>query len=278
VRSLLNIAAVLLALYIAWLGMLYISQRSVLFPGAGMAWRWDPQSLRPGAEPVALGASFGSVRAVFLVADTNTPTPALIYFHGNAEFVDQNIGLLQPITTTLGMHVLLVEYPGYAGSDGRPSRESLAEAARLGFDWVAKHPAVDSGRIIAMGRSIGSGPAVDLAGERDIAAVVLLSPFASLDMIARSMGAPGLLLRDRYDNRVGLAGFEGPVLLFHGRADDVIPYAHSQALLSVVPGATLQTLSCRHNDCPYFDAAFMRALEQFLSESGLLAAPDHTGG
>jgi uncharacterized protein len=272
-RSLLNIAAIVLALYLAWLGMLYVSQRSVLFPGAGMAWRWDPQSLlRHGAEPVALAATFGHVRAAFLAADTDSPAPALIYFHGNAEFVDQNIGLLRPITT-LGVHVLLLEYPGYAGSDGRPSRESLAEAARLGFDWLARHPAVDSGRIIAMGRSIGSGPAVDLAGERDIAAVVLLSPFASLDMMARSMGAPGFLLRDRYDNRVGLAGFEGPVLLFHGRADDVIPYAHSRALLAVVPGATLQTLSCRHNDCPYFDAAFMAVLQTFLQDTELLAAP-----
>jgi uncharacterized protein len=272
-RSLLSLVAIAFAIYLAWLGMLYVSQRSVLFPGAGMAWRWDPQALRHGAEPLELAASFGNVRGVFLAAPVDGQAPALLYFHGNAEFVDQNIGLLQPITA-LGVHVLLVEYPGYAGSDGRPTRDTLAEAASVGYDWLARHGAVDAGRIVAMGRSIGSGPAVDLAGERDIAALVLLSPFASLDMMARSMGAPGFLLRDRYDNRVGLAGFDGPVLLFHGRADDVIPYAHSQALLAAIPRATLHTLACRHNDCPYFDAAFMRALQQFLRESALLDAPD----
>jgi uncharacterized protein len=272
-RGLLSLAALGFALYLAWLGMLYVSQRSVLFPGAGMTWRWNAETLPQRAEMVSVPASFGWVRAVFLPAPVDHAAPALIYFHGNAEFVDQNVGLLLPITS-LGLHVLLVEYPGYAGSDGSPSRESLAEAGRVGFDWLAAHPAVDAARIVAMGRSIGSGPALDLVAERDVAALVLLSPFASLAMIARSMGAPGFLLRDRYDNQPALAGFRGPILVFHGRADDVIPYAHSQALLTVAPSATLHTLACRHNDCPYFDTEFRAHLQRFLRDAGVLSTDE----
>jgi uncharacterized protein len=272
VRGLLSLVAVGFALYLAWLGMLYVSQRSVLFPGSGMAWRWNAETLPQRAEMVAVPASFGRVRAVFLRAPVDHRAPALICFHGNAEFVDQNVGLLLPITS-LGVHVLLVEYPGYAGSDGSPSRESLAEAGRVGFDWLAAHPAVDAARIVAMGRSIGSGPALDLVAQRDVAALVLLSPFASLAMITRSMGAPGFLLRDRYDNQAALARSPRPVLIFHGRADDVIPHAHSQALLSVAPHATLHTLACRHNDCPYFDTGFRAHLQRFLLEAGVLS-PD----
>jgi uncharacterized protein len=274
-RGLLSLVALGFVLYLAWLGMLFVSQRSVLFPGAGMAWRWNAETLPQRAEMVAVPTSFGRARAVFLAAPVDHRAPALIYFHGNAEFVDQNVGLLLPITS-LGVHVLLVEYPGYAGSDGSPSRESLAEAARVGFDWVTGHPAVDAGRIVVMGRSIGSGPALDLATERDVAALVLLSPFASLAMIARSMGAPGFLLRDRYDNQAAVAGFPGPVLLFHGRDDDVIPHAHSQALLSAAPQATLHTLACRHNDCPYFDAEFRDRLQQFLREARVLPPDEGT--
>jgi uncharacterized protein len=267
--GLLRLTLVVLAIYLGYLALLYVSQRSVIFPGAGIGARWESPSLPVGAESVAIEASFGSVRAVLLSAAGPRPAPALVYFHGNAEFVGQNIGLLQPLTA-FGLHVLLIEYPGYAGSDGRPSRASLAEAGRRGYDWLAQRDDVDAARIVAVGRSIGAGPAVELASERPIAAIVLLSPFSSLAALARTLAAPGFLLRDRYDNLALLREYRKPVLLFHGRQDEIIPYAHSVALAEAAPAAQLQPMDCRHNDCPYFvDEGFMRVLLAFLLRAGI---------
>lgn len=271
-RNLAMTAAALLAVYAAWLALLYAGQRSMMFPGAGMAFDAVHQPHTTGVEAVAIPSSFGQVRGYFLPAASPGKAPAVMYFHGNAELAVHNVALLQPLAGS-GLHVLIVEYPGYAGSDGRPGRDSLDEAARVAFDWLARRADVDPARIVAMGRSIGAGPAVALVGERPVAALVLLSPFASLDGFAHRMGAPGFLIRDRWDNAARLRDYRGPVLLFHGRRDLIIPFAHSRALARAAPHARLETLECGHNDCPYFDPGFFDTLVAFLRRAGVLAPP-----
>jgi uncharacterized protein len=268
-RTLALTAAALLAMYAAWLALLYVGQRGMMFSGAGMAFDAVHPPRTPMVEAVAVPASFGQVRGYFLPAVTVGSAPAVVYFHGNAELAVHNVALLQPLAE-LGLHVLIVEYPGYAGSDGRPGRDTLDEAARVGFDWLAGRADVDPGRIAAMGRSIGAGPAVALTGERPVAALVLLSAFSSLEGFAHRMGAPGFLIRDRWDNATLLRDYRGPVLLFHGRRDLIIPFAHSRELARTAPGAVLETLDCGHNDCPYFDPVFVETLVAFLQQSGVL--------
>lgn len=281
-RTIALTVAALLAIYAAWLVLLYAGQRGMMFPGAGTAIGDAGQPRTPGVEAVAVPATFGQVRGYFLPAATAGSAPAVLYFHGNAELAVHNIALLQPLAE-LGLHVLIVEYPGYAGSDGRPGRDSLDEAARAGFDWLARRADVDPARIVAMGRSIGAGPAVALTGDRQVAALVLLSAFSSLDGFAYRMGAPGFLIRDRWDNIARLREYKGPVLLFHGRRDRIIPFAHSRELARAAPHARLETMDCGHNDCPYFDPGFIETLGGFLRQTRVLArpsrsVPDHPPG
>lgn len=271
-RTLVLTVAALLALYASWLAALYLGQRGMMFPGAGMtldAEASSPEIQLPGVQSVVIPASFGQVRGYFLHAASPGPAPAVVYLHGNAELAVQNVALLQPLAE-MGLHVLIVEYPGYAGSDGTPGRNTLDEAARVAFDWLAGRTDVAPGRMVAMGRSIGAGPAVALVGERPVAALVLLSPFSSLDGFAHRMGAPAFLIRDRWDNAARLRDYRQPVLLFHGRSDGIIPFAHSGALVTAAPHARLEALDCGHNDCPYFDRAFLQTLSAFLSEAGVL--------
>ena len=287
IRGVLLMLGALLAGYVCYLALLFVQQRSVMFPGASMDGDGVGQALPARAEVVSIPASFGHVQGVLLRARQQpgrdgqaaaAPAPAAIYFHGNAEFVDQNVPLLEPLAAA-GMHVLLVEYPGYAGTDGRPSRASLDEAALKAYDWLAARRDVDASRIVVIGRSIGTGPAVALARQRPVSAVVLLAAFGSLDDFAHRMGAPAFLLRDRYDN-LALRDYDGPVLLFHGRDDGIIPYRNSEYLLKAAPNATLVPMECGHNDCPFFEPRFMERLRQFLAQSGVLAgamAPRDSG-
>lgn len=287
IRGVLLMLGALLAGYLCYLALLFVQQRSVMFPGASMDWDGVGQALPAQAEVVSIPASFGHIQGVLLRARqpqggdgqaAAAPAPAAIYFHGNAEFVDQNVPLLEPLAAA-GMHVLLVEYPGYAGTDGRPSRASLDEAALKAYDWLAARRDVDAAHIVVIGRSIGTGPAVALARQRPASAVVLLAAFGSLDDFAHRMGAPAFLVRDRYDN-LALRDYDGPVLLFHGRDDDIIPYRNSEHLLKAASNATLVPMECGHNDCPFFEPRFMERLRQFLVESGVMAratAPRDTG-
>ncbi len=261
--------------YALYLLLLYVQQRSMMFPGVGM--RFTPMtelSLPANARPVVLPASFGEVQALWLQGTgTADRSAAALYLHGNAESVGQNLAGLNALAQR-GLHVLLVEYPGYAGAAGTPTRAALSEATRLAFDHLAAHPQVDARRIVAIGRSIGSGPATDLSRERSLAALILLSPFADLDSFAHSVGAPAMLIRDRFDNLAALRSFTGPVLLVHGRRDAIIPPSHSRRLTEVAPRASLRELDCGHNDCPFFERAGLQLLETFLHEQALLGVHD----
>lgn len=269
-RSAIQLLAALALGYAVYLTLLFTQQRSMMFPGTTIHWDGVGRHLPSGAEHVVVAASFGEVQGVLLPAPaTGHPAPAALYFHGNAEFVDQNIELLSRVAA-LGMHVLLLEYPGYAGSDGRPSRESLNETARVGYDWLAAHAWVDATRIVAIGRSIGSGPAVEIAGEREIAALVLLAPFTAVTDFAWRMGAPPMLVRDRFDNRAGVRQLGSPLLVLHGQRDGIIPFAHGEALVAASPIGRLVPLDCGHNDCPFFGAHALAALQAFLREAEVL--------
>lgn len=276
-RHLSGMLLVALAGYALYLGLLYGQQRGMMFPGTGMPWNGVGSGL-PGAGPegaqrVDLAASFGTVQAVYLPAKgARSPAPAAIYFHGNAEFVDQNLHLLQALAAQ-GVHVLLPEFPGYAGTDGRPSRDSLAEAGRLAYDWLMAREDVDAARIIGIGRSVGSGPATELGAERPLAALVLMAPFTSVADFARRLGAPAFLVRDRFDNRARVAAFEGPVLVMHGRLDGIIPHAHGEAVAEAARRGELVTLGCGHNDCPFFGTEGIARITDFLRRAGLLDAP-----
>lgn len=255
------LGAVVLA-YGLYLALLWTQQRSMMFPGAGFAPTADA-TLPPRAQRVPLETDFGSIEAVFIAAPHPQPAIATVmYFHGNAESVAQNVAYFADISDD-GFHVLLTGYPGYAGNDGRPTRETLMQVARAGHDWLRRHPQVDPERIIAMGRSVGSGPATELAAERELPALVLLSPFTSVAAFASQFGAPGFLVRDRFDNLTLMEDFSGAVLVFHGRHDAIIPYTHGRILAEQAAQGRLVTLECGHNDCPYFDARFRQQLAGF---------------
>ena len=271
-RAMLGILFTVLSLYAAYAALMFAQQRAMMFPGTSRVGSADLAHLPQGAGLHAIPASFGSVRVVLLRApDAASPAPAVIFHPGNFEFVDQLTGALSQVTG-LGLHVLLVEYPGYAGADGKPSFASLLEATTVSYDWLAKRPEVDPTRIFAMGRSVGGGPACELSRHRPIRALVLMSTFTSVADFARAMWLPPFLARDRFDNLARLREFVGPALIFHGRRDEIIPYAQGRALSQAATQATFVPLDCGHIDCPYFDAEFARTLETFLQTHGILGA------
>src|SRR5439155_16972815 len=107
---------------------------------------------------------------------------------------------------------------------------------------LAARDDVDPQRIVAMGVSIGGGPACELALSRPVRALVLLSTFTSIDEFARAFWLPPFLARDRFDNRARVSAFAGPVLVLHGRHDELIPFAHGQALAAAAKHAQFVAL------------------------------------
>lgn len=88
----------------------------------------------------------------------------MIYLHGNAADLGRCRSLCLAMMKLVGCHVLAVEYPGYGINPGWPNEETVTQCCRDVYDWVVSPYGMQwpPNQIIIMGRSIGSGPAVNL--------------------------------------------------------------------------------------------------------------------
>jgi hypothetical protein len=262
----LRLLTLVLAILVAYWTLLFFVQRTLVFPRPQLA---SLPSRPADAEVVWLEQPAGRTEAWLLPARRSAPGPApvLLFAHGNAELIDHWAGEFDE-PRAWGIAVLLVEYPGYGRSAGHPAQTTIAATMAAAHDWIALRPSLDAGRIIAYGRSLGGGAVATLLPDRRPAALILESTFTDTRRFARNVGAPGLLVRDPFDNLAALRTYRGPLLLLHGEHDDIVPIEHGEALAAAT-GVELHRLPCGHNDCP----RAWGEMREFLEGHGLIARP-----
>jgi fermentation-respiration switch protein FrsA (DUF1100 family) len=257
--------------YSSWLGLLYVAQRQLIYLSRGLPTIPGVERSLPGLRALRIPFDGGEVDAWFVPPAGPYPAPAMIFTHGNAELIDHAAAGMAEFARR-GLGVLLVEYPGYGRSTGRPSFTTIEAVMLRAYDWLAEQPEVDRGRIVAYGRSLGGGPAAALSLERPLAALVFQSAFTSLRPYAARYLAPGFLVRDRFEVLEAVRSFRGPVLITHGRTDVVVPYWHGEALAEGAADATLDSFDCGHNDCPPEWGAHVERVVAFLTEKGVMGS------
>lgn len=259
----LNLAITVVAIIGCYWALLFVAQRSILFPRPVLV---RAPVLPIDAQQIWLQTPTGRVEAWYLPPTTRSagPAPLLLFTHGNAEVIDfWPEAFAEP--RGWGIGVLLLEYPGYGRSAGMPSETSITSAILAAYDWARTQPTVDSSRIVAYGRSLGGGAACALSRVRPVAGLILESSFTSVPAFAGRFAAPGFLVRDRFDNLVALKSYRGPILVLHGDHDEVIPVAHGHRLAAAA-GTELHLLPCGHNDC----ARPWPQVHTFLSQLGMV--------
>ena len=161
-------------------------------------------------------------------APTRTPAPLLIYFGGNAEEVSW---LASTAGRYAGWSLLLVNYRGYGRSEGKPGETELFADALQIYDYAARR--ADASRIGVMGRSLGSGVAVYLATRRPVAGAILVSPYDSVESVAKGVYPflpISLMLKHRFDSISRAPDINVPLLCLVASDDRVIPRPHSERL------------------------------------------------
>jgi fermentation-respiration switch protein FrsA (DUF1100 family) len=263
-----RVVLLIIAIYASYALLCFLAQRLILYPGRTI--RASGPSTA-GITPIMLETSSGRSEAWLIPARGGAKgrRPLIVFTHGNGEIIDFLPGDMEGFSS-IGVAVLLVEYPGYGRSGGSPSEKSISEAVLAAYDAMLKRDDIDPGQIVAFGRSVGSGPACKLARERPLAALILQSPFTSTRPFARRFLLPGFLMRDVYDNLGAVARFNGPLLIMHGRYDDIVPFSHGQELARSAKNARFVELSCSHNDCPPDSREFWRLIGEFLQTNGIV--------
>ncbi|MBN1816362.1 MAG: alpha/beta hydrolase [Sedimentisphaerales bacterium] len=166
--------------------------------------------------------------------------------HGNAEDIGYGRESIEMFVEH-GYNVLAYDYRGYGTSDGRPSERNTYEDIEAAYQYLLSRANVPAGRIIVLGRSVGSGPATYLAGRNPVGALLLEAPFVSAFRVVTSVP---LLPFDKFNNLARIDKVACPVLIVHGRADEVVAFWHGQKLFARAnePKLHLWVDGAGHND------------------------------
>ena len=157
----------------------------------------------------------------------------ILLLHGNAASAFSADQLRHgEVLRAAGFSVLGIDYRGFGMSPGVPSETAMYADAEAAFDSLL-HRGIAPGRIILLGHSLGSGPAVSLATRHRAAALVLFGAFTSIPDAAAGR-YPWLPVRYvasvRFDSLARMHSVHIPVVIAHSRADATIPYRHALKL------------------------------------------------
>lgn len=234
-----SVALVVLTAAGAAVLVLYLLQGRILFPRVRVSEETVAriEAAHPELEPLSIGTLDGVNLHGWLVrSGTGGRAPLVIYFGGNGEEVSWMVDRAPELA---GWGLVLVNYRGYGLSEGRPSERALRRDSLCIYDHVTRRDDVDGERVVALGRSLGSGIAVYLARERSLRGVILVSPYDSITAVARETFPflpVRLLLRHRFEAASWAAEVRTPMLALIAGQDTVISPERSLRLASAWGG------------------------------------------
>ncbi len=270
----LRTSAALVVLYAVWLLLAYTQQERILFPGAtawnaltrpapvtGPEWeRWD----------ITREDGAGGLAWFRGAPESDEPVPAAVFFHGNADIARNRLDIGN-VYHAMGMHTLLIEYPGYDGSQGTPGQESLVEDALLALKQLTARHDVDADRLIFHGHSIGGGAAAQLTAVRTPATLILESTFTSLNDMVRRYAVPSAVLRHTFETDAVLPRLTIPVLIMHGDLDVIIYPSHAEHNASITRDVEFVRFADYGHDGCYVAPNYADTIRAFLVNRGIIA-------
>jgi len=255
--------------------VVYLAQDSLIFYRQPLAdaRRADIARRFPAASEVTIDSQGTRLHGWLVAPQGATRAPVVVYFGGNAEEVSYMLEAVgDPVRgDTPGVTWLLVNYRGYGASEGSPSQSALVADALVLYDFAAKLPAIDPERIFVFGRSLGSGVAVQLAAQRPVRGVILVTPFDSLAAVAKRYYwylPVDWMLKHRFDSIALAPQLKQPLLCLVAERDDVIPPEHAERLFAAWGGPKRKVLlgAAGHNNTDGA-AGFWPAVRELLKDA-----------
>ena len=201
----------------------------------------------------------------------------LIYFHGNAEDIGLTYELMDHLRSTLLVHILAVEYPGYGVYPGSSTATRVIEDAETVFEFLTEKAQVKPKNVLVFGRSIGSGPATWLAAHKTVGALLLMSAYTSIRAVVKNLAGSLLqyFVKERFRNIDLMPKVTCPTFIVHGQRDKLIPFMNSQELHDACegPSSFLLPKEMDHNEFDFFDDLSL-PFASFIMQCGIQVHPD----
>jgi len=198
---------------------------------------------------------------VVWVKPPRSNAPVVIFFGGNKGLLSYNIPRLRELALQ-GVGLAALGYRGSGGRPGVPSEAGLYKDALLVYDQIdaLMGRKIGSDRRFVYGVSLGTGIATDLAANRDIAGLVLETPYTRFCDVAQEhypiFPACLALFDARFDNLSKIAEINAPLLVLHGTADRIVAFGFGEKLFEAAdqPKRFVRYEGGRHNDLRLYGA------------------------
>ena len=191
----------------------------------------------------------------------------ILWFHGNAGNIENRRSMFRGLRR-LPANVFIIDYRGYGKSEGKPDEPGLYLDARAAYDWLCTRTAPE--KIIVLGKSLGSGPACELASKVPVGGLIVQSTFTKApDMASRVMPffPARYFMRTKFDNIAKVAEITCPKLFIHSRDDEMIPFKMGERLFDAAAEPKEHAWFDRagHNDLwDMYERDYTAALKRFL--------------
>jgi alpha-beta hydrolase superfamily lysophospholipase len=158
----------------------------------------------------------------------------IFYLHGNAGSL-ATWGYAAKTYTDLGYDVFIVDYRGFGKSEGIiTSQQQFYEDLQIAYDQMkARYP---EEKIVILGYSIGTGPAAKIASLNKPKLLILQAPYYSMKNIMKRHYPiiPTFILKYKFETNEYISTCRMPIVLIHGKEDEVIPYRSSLMLKEIM--------------------------------------------
>ncbi|MFN3403998.1 MAG: alpha/beta hydrolase [Cytophagaceae bacterium] len=228
------IISVILLFYLSACLALYLKQERLIFLPEKLDDNYKFHFATP-FEEITLTPKDAKLNALWFKA-TN-PKGIILYLHGNAGS-NRTWGTVAEQLSDAGFDVFIYDYRTYGKSKGKLSEAAMYSDAQFAYNHLRRY--FKQSEIIVYGRSLGSGFAAYLAKKNNPRLLILETPYYSMRAMAElqmPVFPVSLLLRYAVPTHKFLRKVKCPVLIFHGTADELIPYRQSLKLKSYLKKA-----------------------------------------
>ena len=191
----------------------------------------------------------------------------LVIFHGNAGHLSNRVYKLNELYK-LDINILLISWRGFSGNKGSPTENNLYADAKASIKWL-NDQGVNNHQIILYGESLGSGVAVEIGKENNFNSIILESPFTSIESSAKIYYPylpVKLLLKDRYDSISKIKMINSPILIMHGKKDEVVPFSMGKELFEKANSPKQSYFTTEDDHMMEFNSSLLQEINDFIKK------------
>jgi len=202
------------------------------------------------------------------VRNAQTARDLLFYLPGRGEDVLDTMQYLAWLPPGVGFATM--DYRGLGHSDGQPSEAAaVADASQFLLHLRRRFPGT---RVHVVGRSLGTGVAIQLADLQDFESLQLITPYDSLLEIVRKrfpLVPLRQLMRHHFDSISHCKKVVQSTKVLLAEVDEVVPHECSERLIAAWPGHVAQQMMPGTNHFTIIEQPeTWRALAEFAQQVG----------